>query len=322
MNAPDFWNTKNVISRLLEPFGVLYASIATIRRCLTKAKKVNAKVICIGNLTAGGTGKTPVCIEIASKLKQMNKTPHFLTRGYGGKLKNITVDLKKHSSFQTGDEPLLLANSCPVQIYPDRIKGAEKAIKNGADYIIMDDGFQNPKLYKDLSFIVVDGVVGFGNCKPIPAGPLRENLNSGLKRADALIIIGNDNYNIKKFAKENFNLPTLQASIIPSCDVSYLAGQNVVAFAGIGRPEKFFETLKMIGCNLVSTHRFADHYPYAPSDIEPILQEAYNLNAITVTTAKDAVRLEADQRQQVDIIDIKIKFNDETKLNNILNKVL
>ena len=192
MKTPAFWKTKNLLSDLMLPLSWVYAQAGQFRLKLHKPQKVNAGVICVGNLTAGGSGKTPVAIELANMLIDYGKTPFFVSRGYGGKLKGVIVDEKKHLASDVGDEPLLLARAAKVSINPNRFSAAQKAVENGADVIIMDDGFQNPYLAKDLSFLVFDGNVGVGNARVIPAGALRESLKTGLPRADAAIIIGED----------------------------------------------------------------------------------------------------------------------------------
>ncbi|MCK5295747.1 MAG: tetraacyldisaccharide 4'-kinase [Alphaproteobacteria bacterium] len=321
MRTPDFWKHRNsLIAKALEPIGWLYAAGGAFRQALIKPEKVSVPVICVGNLTAGGTGKTPICISIAEHLKAKNINVHFLTRGYGGVLFDVQVDLEKHTSIDVGDEPLLLAETAPVWVDADRVAGAEMAINAGAEAIIMDDGFQNPALEKDLSLVVMDGGYGIGNGKIIPAGPLREPVKTGMKRASAMIIVGNDTKDVYRFAPKGMDI--INAEFVPDEKTLQLAGQRVVAFAGIGRPEKFFNMLESMGCEVLAVHYFADHYPYAPTDIQPILDEAYSLGAIPVTTAKDSVRLPKDQRQQVNVANIKIKWENESALDTLLKDVL
>ena len=192
---------------LLWPFGCLYGLATACRIRSAKPGKVKAKVICIGNLTAGGTGKTPVAISLAAMLQKRGLSPCFITRGYGGTLQDVLVEPQIHTACQVGDEPLLLARQAR-----DRYQGACKAVSNGADYILMDDGFQNPGLYKDLSLLVVDGGFGFGNGMCIPAGPLREFKNQGLSRADAIIIIGEDKFDL---AGKFHGLPVFKGRVVP-----------------------------------------------------------------------------------------------------------
>ena len=187
MKTPKYWQSNSLLSKVLTPLGWIYGALTQVRLKLTKAPHVKVPVICIGNITAGGTGKTPVALSIAKILTSEVYHPFFVSRGYGGKLQNIIVNNKKHSAKDVGDEPLLLSRQAPVVVDANRYNGAQLAIKEGADLIIMDDGFQNPSLYKDLSFLVFDGNYGIGNGKIIPAGPLRETFIQGIKRADAII---------------------------------------------------------------------------------------------------------------------------------------
>ena len=207
MKTPGYWKNKGFYARLLLPVGMLYSAATAFRFKLKQPRKVPVPVICIGNLTAGGTGKTPTAAAIADLLKKGGYKPAFVSRGYGGSLCGVTVDPQKHTAGEVGDEPLLLAREAPVSINPDRFSAAQKAVKNGADVLIMDDGFQNPGLYKDLSFLIFDGAAGIGNGWPVPAGPLRENFAAGLKRAQAAVIIGEDRSNLigrLKAARKNF----------------------------------------------------------------------------------------------------------------------
>ena len=211
MKTPKHWQTKNIIAYLLFLPSCLYALATWLRIKFVSPKKVKVPVICIGNLTAGGSGKTPVSVSIANILKKNGKKPHFVSRGYGGNLSDVNVDINVHSPFEVGDEPLLLVKEAPVIVNHKRYEGAQKAINNGADIIIMDDGFQNPSLYKDKSFLVIDGNVGLGNKFPIPAGPMREFLSLGKKRAQAVILLGEDKTGI---IKEFDNLPVFYGDIV------------------------------------------------------------------------------------------------------------
>ena len=212
MKTPSYWNKKNLQSVVLWPLGCLYNLATKLNIKFSHPRSVNKPVICIGNLTAGGTGKTPVAVSLAEITQFLGKKTFFVSRGYGGKLKDVIVDNKKHSAAEVGDEPLLLSRRAQVVVNPNRWQGACKAVENGADLIIMDDGFQNPGLKKDLSFLVFDGGFGYGNGWGIPAGPLRESLSDGLKRAQAIIIIGKDKHNLA----EEFNfLPVFKGSIAP-----------------------------------------------------------------------------------------------------------
>ena len=314
MKTPKHWNNINFVSMILYPLGLLYGLATKLRIKYNKSKKVSIPVICIGNLTAGGTGKTPVSISIASILQQQGFNPFFVSRGYGGKLKNIQVDNNKHTAQQCGDEPLLLARQAPVIVNPDRFNGANTAINNGADIIIMDDGFQNPKLCKDLSFLVFDGSFGVGNELCIPAGPLRENINDGIKRAQAIIIIGEDKHNLQK----RFNLPCFLANIKPLSQ--NIDNPNIIAFAGIGNPQKFYNSLKECGFNLLETYDFPDHHYYSETELQNLINLAQQQNALLYTTSKDFVKIPPQLQQHFKVLEISIEWQTPQDLTDFILK--
>ncbi|EKV32497.1 Tetraacyldisaccharide 4'-kinase [Caenispirillum salinarum AK4] len=313
MRAPEFWRTQNGIVRLLEPAGLLYAAAGRLRRARTTPHRAGIPVACVGNIVAGGAGKTPVCLSLADALTGA----HFLTRGYGGSETGpLAVDLDRHTPEDVGDEALLLADRAPTWVARRRPEGAAAAEEAGARCLIMDDGHQNPTLAKDLSLVVVDGGYGFGNRRVLPAGPLREPLAEGLARADGVVLMGDDTARVARRLPPD--LPVLRARLEPGRAALRLRGQLVVAFAGIGRPDKFFATLVALGARVVAAHPFADHFPYRHDDIQPILDEAFQLGAIPVTTAKDAVRLPPDQRQQVDVVPVTVRWEDPPALRALL----
>lgn len=306
IKSPDFWQKPDTfLSKVLSPFSKLYALVTKAHMKSVKPYRSKVPVICIGNLVMGGVGKTPLAISVAEFFKMNGKRPVFLTRGYGGGMSDILVDLDKHTAQDTGDEAMLLARVAPTVIDYNRARGAKTAEKIGADVIIMDDGFQNPKLYKDVSFAVFDGRYGFGNAKVFPAGPLREPLEQGLSRADAFIVVGQDKSGVKEWIKEHFpDLPHIAVHIEqPLEKIQQLAGMKVFAFAGIGFPEKFFGMLRDYGCNVVGTQAFSDHYPYTDADLTRLLDEAEKEDAVLVTTAKDSVRVPPRFKPKVTVVD-------------------
>ncbi len=309
MKAPEFWLTDGPLARLLEPLGAVVAAAGAVRRWTSRPWQAPVPVFCIGNITVGGTGKTPVALWLGQYLLAQGMSPAYLSRGYGGTLKGpLQVDPTEHTSLHVGDEPLMLAGVAPTWIGSDRVASAKAAIAAGADCLILDDGFQNPSLMKTASFVVVDGAVGFGNGKVMPAGPCREIVRYGLQRANAMILIGEDAQHLaRKYADV---LPVYRACMKPRGDFARLNGAKVVAFAGIGRPGKFFRTVEDVGARIVHRMAFADHHPYTEADIQPILDEAYRLKAIPLTTEKDAMRLPPDQRQQVDVLGIELDWGD------------
>ncbi len=218
-----------------------------------------------------------------------------------------------HESSQVGDEALLLAAAAPTWIARDRVAGARAARGSGAKLLIMDDGFQNPTLHKDVSLLVIDGAFGFGNGRVIPAGPLREPASDGLSRADALVLIGADRAGI---AAQAAGRPLLRARLVPTAEsAARIAGRRVLAFAGIGRPEKFFASLRELDCELVAERPFADHHAYSRAEFEGLLADAARLDALPVTTAKDAARLPADLRRPVVVLDVRLVWDDEGALD-------
>ncbi|WP_240796843.1 tetraacyldisaccharide 4'-kinase [Terasakiella sp. SH-1] len=290
----------------------------TTRRANQEARgQASAPVICIGNLTMGGAGKTPTAMAIAALLKQQGKTPFFLSRGYGGSLSGPVI-VDDHGAEQVGDEPLLLKQIAPVCVSHDRVAGADLCVRQGADVIIMDDGFQNPHLYKDMSLLVVDGGYGHGNEKVFPAGPLREKLASGLKRAHGVIMIGTDQTNsCERIQAVSSNIPLMKADIQVE-DRADLAGQKVVAFAGIGRPGKFFDTVQRLGCIICETVSFADHHPYSLKELIALQEQGERYGAKLLTTQKDWVRLPEEMRKHVDYVKISLVWQDQDVVKALL----
>lgn len=309
MKTPKYWQSNSLTSKVLSPIGKIYGALTQLRLKLHKSPKVEIPVICVGNITAGGTGKTPVSMSLAKMLISDIYHPFFVTRGYGGKLQNVLVNHKKHSAKDVGDEPLLLASQAPVVVNANRYKGAKTAIKEGADLIIMDDGFQNPTLHKDLSFLVFDGHYGIGNGKIIPAGPLRETFADGIKRADALIILGKDKHNLA--AKSG--LPVFFGHL-EATHTTIDNKKNVVAFAGIGHPQKFYHTLKEQGFNVVKTIDFPDHHFYNCTELQNIVNEAEVLQAEIYTTGKDYVKIPNSFQSEIKLLEVAVVWDKPDEL--------
>lgn len=306
MKPPRFWITGGPLARLLQPAGIAVGGIAALRQALARPWRAGVPVFCIGNVTVGGTGKTPVALWLGRFLKGQGRNPAYLSRGYGGvEAGPLAVDPLRHDADAVGDEPLLLAAVAPTWIGADRAATARLALAAGADCLILDDGFQNPALAKTCSLVVVDAGVGFGNGLVIPAGPCREFPKAALRRADAAVLIGDDAHRLRPRLERH--LPVLAARLEPRA-ADRLKGRDVVAFAGIGRPEKFFETLAGLGARVVRRFAFDDHHPYVEDDIQPILDFAFETGAVPVTTEKDAARLPPDQRQQVDVVAVDIAW--------------
>ncbi len=321
MKTPLFWDKKSsLLSYLLSPLGACYAWSVARRFKRVKPYQAPIPVICVGNISVGGTGKTPVCLALMNILR--DKGWFFLNHGYKSHLKNITVDINTHSAFDVGDEAMLLAQSAPTIVDNHRARGAQTAVKNGAQGIIMDDGFQNPSLIKTLSFVVVDGKKGFGNEQVLPAGPLREPILKGLKRADAIIIAGEDTWGVSFYLQRHkIDLPILTGRFVPNVrQLDNLKSGPVFAFAGLGNPQKFFDSLCEAGIELVGTQTFPDHYYYTRFDIEGMLEKAGN--ATLVTTTKDAVKLSKELRSKITVLEGDFIFDKPDELNTVLKEVL
>ena len=316
MRAPGFWwRPAGLAAMLLSPLGALYAA-GTARRVAQDGATVGVPVICVGNLTAGGTGKTPTVIAIAERLAARGIAAHIVSRGYGGRLTGpVQVDPTRHEASDTGDEPLLLAAFAPTWVARDRAEGARAAAATGAQAIILDDGFQNPSIAKDISIVVVDAGVGFGNGYVIPAGPLREPIATGLARADLTLTIGHGEVTLPD------RPPRLRGHLEPLATGMDWRDQPVFAFAGIGRPEKFFETLRGLGADICGTASLADHQPLGPALLKRLGDRAARLSAQPVTTEKDAVRLPAALRGKVMTVPVRLVLEDWTPFDTALQQV-
>jgi tetraacyldisaccharide 4'-kinase len=312
MRAPSFWRHKGAAALLLAPLGKLYGASVAFKAATARPYRTPMPVICVGNLTAGGSGKTPVAIAVGQMLAARGKKPVFLTRGYGGKERGSALVKDHHSARLMGDEALMLARTAPTIVSSDRAIGAALAVNEKADVIVMDDGHQNFALAKDLSLVVIDGTAGFGNGMVLPAGPLREPVAQGLKRADAVVIMGEGNPDLAGYGG-----PVLRAWLEPLPHA--LAGRKVLAFAGIGRPKKFFDTLTAVGALVADTESFADHYYYRPDDLAGLRARAKTTGAQLVTTEKDLVRIPPEQRKDITALAVRARFADEAALGRLLD---
>jgi len=319
MKSPGFWYREpGIAARILAPVGGLYAGAGRMRMDRAKPVRAGVPVICVGNLVAGGAGKTPVAIAVARHLTAAGLSPHFLSRGYGGRKSGpLRVDPARHDARDVGDEPLLLAGEAPCWIARHRPAGAKAAVDDGAGLLVMDDGFQNPSLHKDVSLLVVDGAAGFGNGRIIPAGPLRERPIDAISRASAAILMGEDTSGVGALLARH-DLPLIRARIEPEGDTGWLRGRPVVAFAGIARPEKFFATLEQLGASLVARIAFADHQRIPTDEFMRIVELASSANADLVTTTKDHVRLPTESRQMVKPLQVAVRWEDEDALAEVL----
>jgi tetraacyldisaccharide 4'-kinase len=318
LRAPGFWlpGGGGIAPFLLTPVSAIYAR-ATARRIARPGWQAPVPVICCGNVTAGGAGKTTVALDLIERLGRRGIAAHGLLRGYGGTAKGpLRVDPDRHDSRSVGDEALLLADLAPTWIGADRAATAKLAVAAGAGAIVMDDGLQNPTLAKTIALLVIDGTFGFGNGRIIPAGPLREPVAAAAARAHAAVLIGEDETGATRLLPEA--LPVLRARLVPGPGTSALGGRPVLAFAGIANPRKFFDTLAEAGAIVVGRQTFADHYPYDDADIEEILAEADKLAAVPVTTRKDIVRVPPRFRDRIAVAGIGLSWSDEAALEALL----
>jgi tetraacyldisaccharide 4'-kinase len=297
MRDPAFWwRPTGMAAKVLAPLAMCYGAIAR-RRLATAGRSVGIPVICVGNLTVGGAGKTPTALAVARLLLAAGRHPFFLSRGYGGELAGpIRVDLRIHRARNVGDEPLLLARIAPTIVAHDRVAGADAARASGADVIVMDDGFQNPSLTKDLSILVVDGRRGIGNGQVLPAGPLRAPLGAQLDRANSVLVIGQKSgVDAIISAAKSRALPIFHGRLVPDRNaLAAIASRKVLAFAGIGDPEKFFATLEDAGVDVRARQAFPDHHSYQRAEATELLACAEREGLLAVTTEKDFVRLSGE----------------------------
>jgi tetraacyldisaccharide 4'-kinase len=322
--APAFWaEPPGVLANLLLPIGAAWDSVGRLHRALSHEYCPPIPVVCVGNLVAGGAGKTPVALAMTSHFNARGVPVHVVTRGYGGRLGGpVRVDLARHDAAAVGDEPLLLAARGPCWVARDRSAGVRAAIAAGAGMVLLDDGFQNPTIAKALSLVVVDAAYGFGNGRVIPAGPLRESLARGLARTDALVLLGTETEACPaQWIKIGRGLPVLPAVLAP-IDGDRLAGSRLLAFAGIGRPEKFFATLGALGTVLVGTQAFPDHHPFRAEEIEKLYREADYAHARLVTTAKDIVRVPPLMRTGIEVLEVEIRWRDPAALAGLIGPVV
>lgn len=322
MRAPAFWAAGGggVWPAVLDPIGRLYGA-ATARRVAQPGWRAPVAVLCCGNATAGGAGKTTLALELGARLTALGGAPHAVTRGYGGRVGGpLRVDPALHDAAMVGDEALLLAAAMPCWVARDRAAGARAAVAAGAGAIVLDDGLQHPTLAKDVSFLVIDGATGFGNGRLIPAGPLREPVAAAASRCRAAVLIGADATGALAMLPRG--LPVLRATLRPGAEAAALAGRRVFAFAGIAHPEKFFATLRTIGATVAGQAPFPDHHRFTPREIAAIRREAAALGAVAVTTRKDAVRLPPGFRADVSVLSIGLDWADPAALEALLRDAL
>ncbi|MCK0140227.1 tetraacyldisaccharide 4'-kinase [Aliiroseovarius sp. F47248L] len=328
MKTPRFWFTSPLRpdwrARVLAPLGWIYATGTARRVAENDGYLARVPVICIGNINAGGTGKTPTTIALAQRLLARGLDVHIVSRGHRGSVAGpVLVEERAHRATDVGDEPLLMAAFTKVWVARDRAVGVKAAEAAGADVILMDDGFQNPSVRKTLSIVVVDAVKGFGNARCIPAGPLREPVAEGLRRANLLLSIGPDGAQMRFLEawKDAIPCPHVTGQLVPLQTGMDWQGMKVLAFAGIGLPEKFFATVKALGADLLRAEALADHQPLTDALMKRLQIEAKALGAQLVTTEKDAVRLPDSFKRQVLTVPVRLELSDWSSIDAELKRI-
>ena len=328
MKAPGFWWEKpGLAAALLSPIESVYAMIAA-HRFEQLGERAGIPVICVGNLTVGGAGKTPTAIAIAKMLIAAGQRPMFLTRGYGGQLAGPVMVESSHTAVQVGDEPILLARVAPTVLARQRVAGARLAKDRSASVIVMDDGFQNPSLVKDLSILVVDAR-GIGNGRVFPAGPLRARRDPQLDRASALLVIGERSQAAMLVADAAHarGRPVFHATLEPDAGaLAALRGARVLAFAGIGDPEKFFATLGAAGIDAPIRRSFGDHHRYTAAEAGTLLRDAEQNRLQLLTTEKDLARLQGDAAlaqlaERARALPVTLRVDETTEFERLVRSV-
>lgn len=315
--APSFWSHDGLLARTLSPLSVI-GSALTAARVARPGWRAPVPVVCCGNVTVGGAGKTTLVLDLEQRLS--GRGVHILLRGYGGTSRGVHRVAPDDPASLVGDEALLLAQAAPTWTSADRAASARAAIDAGAKILLMDDGLQNPTLAKTGSILVIDGRTGFGNGRVLPAGPLRELVSSAAARCQAAVLIGSDATHA--VARLPPSLPVLRADLVQDPSIAALAGRRVLAFAGIALPDKFFAPLRQAGAILVATRAYPDHHPYTTRELDQLLQLARDLQAIPVTTPKDAVRVPPTIRTQVTVVGVGLKWDEPGQIDRLLEKMI
>ena len=319
MTPPAFWHHDGFFPRLLSPLSAVTAGVTALR-LRREGWYCPVPVICVGNVTLGGAGKTTVTLDLARRLVARHWDVHVLLRGYGGSARGLHWVDPDEPATLVGDEALLHAAIAPTWTCANRRRAAQALVAACAEVILMDDGLQNPGVQKRFSLLVVDGATGFGNGRVFPAGPLREPVAAATRRCQAAVLIGADAAGVREKLPQN--LPLHRARLVPGPEAAALASRRVLAFAGIAMPQKFFDSLTETGADLVARRPFPDHHPYTQAELEGLLTEASRLDAVPVTTAKDAVRLPPAVRERVQVLTVSLAWENPDAPEDLLRTVI
>ena len=326
VKPPEFWKQRNsgAGALCLLPLSLGYSFASFFLQKLIKPWRSNTPVICVGNAVVGGAGKTPVALSLGKYLIDHGIRVSYLSRGYGGtKGGPYNIDAFSDNPIMVGDEALLLAKVAPTWISKNKISGIKASLINKPNLILMDDGLQNHSIYKTFSILVVDGYSGFGNGMVFPSGPLREPVTRVLKRVNVVVIIGRDRFGIKgQLLKMDQSVEILNADIVPLPAAMNLKDKPIVAFSGIGCPEKFFLTLDEFGFETIFKKGFPDHHYYSIKELSKLRKQAEKSGAILVTTEKDWVRLPNEQKKGINYIETTLNWKDQDALASILKNLV
>ncbi|KQT87982.1 tetraacyldisaccharide 4'-kinase [Aurantimonas sp. Leaf443] len=332
LQAPSFWwrGTGSPASILLAPFAALYGRAALRNMARGERAETGVPVLCVGNLTVGGGGKTPTALALGRAALGLGLTPGFVSRGYGRKGRGATmVDPARHTAADVGDEPLLLASLAPTAVAVDRKQAARLLTQErGCDLLIMDDGFQSARLAIDYALVVVDARRGLGNGRVLPAGPLRAPLPEQVQRLQAFLVVGEGpgaEPTVRLAARAN--RPVFEAAILPLAG-ERLAGLRCLAFAGIADPTKFFASLKAVGAEIAEARAFPDHHAFTRAEMDALSARAWREGLQLVTTAKDAARLRSGGQAgqfflaECEVLDVELRFSSPLQAQRILAETL
>ena len=319
IKSPKFWSKKNhFLSFCFLPLSLIYQASHVLIRKFTTELSIKVPTICVGNLTMGGNGKTPVVNEIRRLLtdKSKFKKIFILSRGYNASMQGPHLVLDNDHAHKVGDEALLHRENGPVCVSKNKKEGAKFCVKEGADLLILDDGFQSKNIKKDISFIVIDSTLKFGNERIFPSGPLREGVKYGLSRADAIIYIKNN----KKKLELKLNKKVKIFNAIRKIEIKGKVNKNIYAFCGIGIPENFFKSLSDLGLNIICKKTFPDHHKFLDHEIENIIKISKEKNLQIITTSKDLVKINVKFKKEILFAKLSIHFESEKEIINFIKK--